>query len=294
MKSKNDSPTLPLNQTIIPVKALSLEVYDGNKLLSSAILENQSIIVGRILSADFKISDPRVSRFHALIERLDDGQLKITDLGSSQGTFVNGQKVVEKIVVPTDVVLLASLTLKIKWTTVIPEALKELHAQEHRTLTPAPETHVNVSASAGRSQIESSASPVKPRELTQVSSLREIARTRGVLDNAHTGFELEVTVYWENTILAVDHYQSGETSLSVGSDTRSTSTEHGRSVCRGISRSERRRENEEVSIRESRGQSQRFGYRCLGSREPQGGARRCFQRPQIWRKARFEVYEARF
>jgi pSer/pThr/pTyr-binding forkhead associated (FHA) protein len=192
--------------TILPVKALSLEVFDGTKSVSSAILENQSLIIGRILSADFKVADPRVSRFHALIERLDDGSLKITDLGSSQGTYVNGSKIVEKIITEQDEIKLSSLKLVVKWTTIIPEAVRDLHAGEARTLTPAP---VSVAIPASKASIQ--------KEMTQVSSLKEIARTRGVLDTGSTGYELEVTVYWENTILAVDHISSTQTALTLGS-----------------------------------------------------------------------------
>jgi pSer/pThr/pTyr-binding forkhead associated (FHA) protein len=214
MKSKSDSPTQISASTFLPVKALFIEAYDGAKLVSSAKLENQSIIIGRIMSADFKISDPRVSRFHALIERLEDGQIKITDLGSSQGTFVNGQKIVEKIISTQDEVSLAILKLKISWTTVIPEALRDLHSAENRTLTPAPIQNSKNTPSMDQATVVES----QKKELTQVSSLKEIARTRGVLDKTSAGVAVEITVYWENTILAVDHFRDKAKELFVGSE----------------------------------------------------------------------------
>ena len=44
--------------------------------------------------ADLRIHDPRVSRIHALLEVRGENIL-LTDLASSHGTFVNGEKVVE-------------------------------------------------------------------------------------------------------------------------------------------------------------------------------------------------------
>ncbi len=61
----------------------------------------EKIVLGRILSADLRIDDPRVSRIHALIEVRGDSIL-LTDLASTHGTFVNGEKVVETRIKPGD------------------------------------------------------------------------------------------------------------------------------------------------------------------------------------------------
>jgi len=42
---------------------------------------------------DVNISDPEVSRRHASIRRLDDDAVAIEDLGSTNGTFVNGERI---------------------------------------------------------------------------------------------------------------------------------------------------------------------------------------------------------
>jgi pSer/pThr/pTyr-binding forkhead associated (FHA) protein len=44
--------------------------------------------------ADVLIDDPEVSRQHALV-RPADGALEVTDLGSVNGTFVNGERIYE-------------------------------------------------------------------------------------------------------------------------------------------------------------------------------------------------------
>ncbi|MEZ4749515.1 MAG: FHA domain-containing protein [Bdellovibrionota bacterium] len=67
---------------------------DGGKVLFTAEFVKEKIVLGRILSADVRIDDPRVSRIHALIE-VRGNELTITDLASSHGTFVNDKKVIE-------------------------------------------------------------------------------------------------------------------------------------------------------------------------------------------------------
>lgn len=54
-------------------------------------LDAQSLIIGRDPMCDITINDPEISRQHARLSRTDDG-FQIEDLGSTNGTFVNGQR----------------------------------------------------------------------------------------------------------------------------------------------------------------------------------------------------------
>lgn len=76
----------------IPIR-LDVLGADG-KILHASEFVKEKIVIGRILSADVRIDDPRVSRIHALIE-VRNGAILVTDLASSHGTYVNGKKVVE-------------------------------------------------------------------------------------------------------------------------------------------------------------------------------------------------------
>jgi FHA domain len=53
---------------------------------------NESLVLGRALECDIAIVSSHVARQHARLE-LQDGQLYVEDLGSSNGTVVNGKKV---------------------------------------------------------------------------------------------------------------------------------------------------------------------------------------------------------
>ena len=201
--------------------AIEIQIFDGDKVLTSQVLDQTKIIVGRILSADFRVSDARVSRIHALLERLEDGNFRLTDLASTHGTFVNGERVVEKVVTLHDQIQLASLKLKI--TLVSPERAAIPEAPTRRTLaTLSPGSRATPSDSPvlAQASVDPSGAVVSQvrvsKEATAIRSLKETARTRGVLDPAGATEELELTVYWEETILAVDHYRRSSASIRIG------------------------------------------------------------------------------
>lgn len=73
------------------------------------------IIVGKQGSQSFPITDGRVSRKHVKLTVLDDGNVQVEDLGSSNGTFINGVRIIKKVVDRNAVVRLgASYTFSIK------------------------------------------------------------------------------------------------------------------------------------------------------------------------------------
>ena len=53
-------------------------------------------VIGRDLGCDFTVSSESISRRHARLD-LREGQLAVTDLGSANGTFVNGRRVREHV-----------------------------------------------------------------------------------------------------------------------------------------------------------------------------------------------------
>ena len=69
-----------------------LEISGGELGERRYVVSPQGLRIGRSPPADIILSDRQVSRSHCMVE-LDGGNLKITDLQSTNGTFVDGKRV---------------------------------------------------------------------------------------------------------------------------------------------------------------------------------------------------------
>ena len=64
----------------------------------------QTFIIGRDPDNQIVLNDNLVSRHHAQLTVLDNGLVMIKDLGSSNGTFINGNRVTEGYLKMGDIV----------------------------------------------------------------------------------------------------------------------------------------------------------------------------------------------
>jgi adenylate cyclase len=77
----------------------------------------RKLVVGRAVTSDVPIYDPTISRRHAEI-LLTEGGVRVTDLGSSNGTFLNGAKITEAEAGANDVVTFGKVAFRVKEVTV--------------------------------------------------------------------------------------------------------------------------------------------------------------------------------
>jgi len=92
----------------MPFKLISTEGEQTFELRSGGTL-----VVGRALTSDIPVLDPTISRRHA--EVLWDGTgVHVKDLGSSNGTFLNGVKVEEAKLSPGDVITFGKVPFRLK------------------------------------------------------------------------------------------------------------------------------------------------------------------------------------
>ena len=73
-------------------------------------LQGERICVGR--SGDISLMESSVSRNHAVLTWNGDAW-RVTDVGSRNGTFVNGIGIQQKLIVPGDVVRFGRVSLKL-------------------------------------------------------------------------------------------------------------------------------------------------------------------------------------
>jgi len=72
---------------------LTFRIFQNDRLVREETLTQGVIKLGKVPSAHLRLDDESVSRMHAIIEVNGPGDVSIIDLGSTKGTFVNGQKV---------------------------------------------------------------------------------------------------------------------------------------------------------------------------------------------------------
>ncbi len=75
--------------------------------------DGDSVVVGRKPARGLAVEHPTVSREHARLFRRD-GDWNVADLNSSNGTFVNGQRVTRSALRPGDLLRLGSVELRIE------------------------------------------------------------------------------------------------------------------------------------------------------------------------------------
>lgn len=109
----------------------------GGELMAVPIpLERDEVTIGRALEADVRLNDSRASRLHAriTIERdanRNETSYRITDLGSTNGTLVNGESITEVLLNDGDKIVIGDHLFRFD---MLDEIDREFQQQIHRLL----------------------------------------------------------------------------------------------------------------------------------------------------------------
>ena len=93
---------------------LTLKVFKGDNLVTSKDFERDIIKIGRLASAHLCLEDEKVSRIHSVIEVAADGSLSIIDMGSVEGTYVNGKRVNKGLLSFGDEIKVGATTIRLE------------------------------------------------------------------------------------------------------------------------------------------------------------------------------------
>ncbi len=93
-----------------------LIVYSGEQIVRELPLQKEPFYIGRALESDLAVMDHLVSRRHAKLERdtTQGGAWKVQDLGSSNGVFVNDQRIQDRVLDDGDRVRIGSAVIEFR------------------------------------------------------------------------------------------------------------------------------------------------------------------------------------
>jgi pSer/pThr/pTyr-binding forkhead associated (FHA) protein len=94
----------------------TLKVLSG-LLSGQSVRLNRKLVIGRADDCDFKVDSEFVSAHHCAL-LLDEFTLRLLDLGSKNGTFVNGQKIGTRMIILLhgDTISIGNVSLRIDLT----------------------------------------------------------------------------------------------------------------------------------------------------------------------------------
>jgi len=87
-------------------------LYSRDGVQVVPLVEGRAMVIGRSAPADFAIRDASLSRQHALLE-LRGGQVWVDDLDSTNGTWIDGERVERAVLEPGSVLALGALTASV-------------------------------------------------------------------------------------------------------------------------------------------------------------------------------------
>ena len=174
----------------IPI--ITLTTYEGDTQIGQHRFERATIHIGKLPRSDVRLDDENISRTHAVIEVTRDGRIELADLGSTNGTWLNGEKLDRTALSHNDQILLGNTRIVVEIAR--PRAPKRVQAKRHLS---GDSKHVG---------------PV----ITPDEWLRQPARNTGTDRHA-----LTVALLWGTTVRSVEHHEDA-LAISVGEDPSAT------------------------------------------------------------------------
>src|SRR5262245_42757455 len=236
-------------------RAMPFKLISSDGVLSFELRMGATLVVGRAPTSDIPVIDPTISRRHAEVDCTETG-VTVRDLGSSNGTFVNGTRVDSSPVSSGDVLTFGKVAFRL----------------QHLAPPPPPPTPTPslISTPPGATIVRqfplrdaSSAPPDADKNRQMLATLLEISKGLGRATDLDT--LLNKIVEYAYRILEVDRVaimltdDDGELRPKIARDKRGSDT--ARHVPQSIARSAL---NEKVAIlSDNAGEDTRFGGQSI-------------------------------
>ena len=96
----------------LPVDTLSVEVSEGPDAGTRLVAETETLTLGSAEGNDLVLGDPTISRYHAELERTEEG-IRVRDNGSTNGVWIGAVRVQAATVPPGTTLKLGGTTLRV-------------------------------------------------------------------------------------------------------------------------------------------------------------------------------------
>ena len=182
-----------------------LVVERGPVPASQFPLQGDQITIGRSAGNDLVLADPEVSRRHVRVIRRADG-FAVEDSGSTNGTFVNGQRITHLTMLQDGDTIDLGDTVRLRYLSMVVDATVDVSEKQTQAMSPA--FHHEMPAPAARPPVATATSqgeqdwilpPAYPTEKPR--------RGRGILVGC--GLFIALILVCAGTFLILDAYDQG-------------------------------------------------------------------------------------
>lgn len=142
-------------------------VIKENEDYHSVLLSNKALILGRSSSCDVRLSDERVSGKHLAIKLSSQGKVMIKDLGTTNGSFLNGLQIQESFLMLKDELTIGGVLLTLEHS--------QLSAKERVVLTREESTQLKFIKLNTQTDTKSEKKRSQPQSAPEVSAQSPVA-----------------------------------------------------------------------------------------------------------------------
>jgi pSer/pThr/pTyr-binding forkhead associated (FHA) protein/outer membrane biosynthesis protein TonB len=196
--------------------SLTFEISNGDNHLRREEISAESVTIGRGPAAMLRIDDEALADLHAVVNVKEDGQVQLLDLGSAQGSQVNGEPVAGSVDLSSgDSIAIGPITIALTIVSaVIEEATQPVPEEEDEVeqTDQVPEVVTAAAAASGASIAESG-------EDVMAFIMRSGTATSDAGIDRKKAKVLEIAEIWADSVMDVKHYAKGGANIPVGSST---------------------------------------------------------------------------